>query len=76
VRAPSWQVADDLKRGRLRRILQDYEPMNAPVNVLFERARRTAPSVRTFLDYLVESTKTGPLAGTSCFGEANGAANG
>jgi hypothetical protein len=50
--------------------------MNAPVNVLFERARRTAPSVRTFLDYLVESTKTGPLAGTSCFGEANGAANG
>jgi|GEM_PF-4350641 hypothetical protein len=50
--------------------------MNEPVNVLFERARRTAPSVRTFLDYLVESKKTGPLAGTSCFGEAHGAANG
>jgi DNA-binding transcriptional LysR family regulator len=76
MRAPSWQVADDIERGRLRRILQDYETMPAPVNVLFERARRTSPSVRAFLDYLVESTETGPLAGRSRFGEAPGAANG
>jgi hypothetical protein len=32
--------------------------------------------VRAFLDYLVESTETGPLAGMSRFGEALGAANG
>ncbi|SAL65163.1 LysR family transcriptional regulator [Caballeronia udeis] len=75
VRAPSWQVADDIERGRLRRILQDYEPMHAPVNALFEHSRRTSPSVRAFLDYLVESTKTGPLASISRFGEALGAAN-
>jgi DNA-binding transcriptional LysR family regulator len=31
VRAPSWQVADDIEHGRLQRILQDYEPMHAPV---------------------------------------------
>jgi len=47
-----------------------------PVNVLFERARRTSPSVRAFLDYLVESTETGSLAGMSRFGEALGAATG
>ena len=76
VRAPSWQVAADIECGRLRRILQDYETMPAPVNVLFERARRTSPSVRAFLDYLVESTETGPLAGMPRFGEALGAANG
>jgi DNA-binding transcriptional LysR family regulator len=76
VRAPSWQVADDIERGRLRRILQDYETMPAPVNVIFERARRTSPSVRAFLDYLVESTQTGPLAGMSRFGDALGATNG
>jgi DNA-binding transcriptional LysR family regulator len=76
VRAPSWQVADDIEHGRLQRILQDYEPMHAPVNALFEHSRRTSPSVRAFLDYLVESTKTGPLAGMSRFGEALGAANG
>jgi DNA-binding transcriptional LysR family regulator len=51
-----------------RRILLDYETMPAPVNVLFERARRTSPSVPAFLDYLVESTKTGSLAGMSRFG--------
>jgi DNA-binding transcriptional LysR family regulator len=76
VRAPSWQVAADIECGRLRRILQDYETMPAPVNVLFERARRTSPSVRAFLDYLIESTETGPLAGMPRFGEALGAANG
>ena len=74
VRAPSWQVAQDIERGRLQRILQDYETTPAPVNVLFERARRTSPSVRAFLDYLVESTETGTLAGMSRFGEALGAA--
>lgn len=76
LRAPSWQVANDIEHGRLRRILQDYETMPAPVNVLFERARRTSPSVRAFLDYLVESTKTGPLAGMPRSGEAAGRTNG
>jgi DNA-binding transcriptional LysR family regulator len=30
VRAPSWQVADDIEHGRLQRILQDYEPIMHP----------------------------------------------
>jgi hypothetical protein len=45
------------------------ETTPAPVNVLFERARRTSPSVRAFLDYLIESTQTGPLAGMSRVGD-------
>jgi DNA-binding transcriptional LysR family regulator len=65
VRAPSWQVADDIERGRLRRILQEYEPTPAPVHALFERTRRTSPSVRAFLDYLLESMRAAPLAGTA-----------
>lgn len=68
VRAPSWQVAPDIERGRLLRILEDYETLPAPVNVLFERARRTSPSVRAFLDYLMESTETGSLS--PCSGPA------
>lgn len=76
VRTPSWQVAEDIQSGRLRRILQDYETTPAPVNVLFERARRTSPSVRAFLDYLVEATETSSLVGMSRFGEAPGPANG
>jgi len=76
VRTPSWQVAEDIQSGRLRRILQDYETTPAPVNVLFERARRTSPSVRAFLDYLVEATETSSLVGMSRFGEAPGVASG
>jgi DNA-binding transcriptional LysR family regulator len=76
VRAPSWQVADDIEHGRLQRILQDYESSNAPVNALFEQSRRTSPSMRAFLDYMVESTRTGPLAGVYRFGEPLGAADG
>jgi DNA-binding transcriptional LysR family regulator len=76
VRAPSWQVADDIECGRLRRILQDYETMPAPINAIFERTRRTSPSVRTFLEYLLESTETSPLAGISRLDDALASANG
>ena len=76
VRTPSWQVAEDIQSGRQRRILQDYETTPAPVNVLVERARRTSPSVRAFLDYLVEATETSNLVGMSRFGEAPGVASG
>jgi DNA-binding transcriptional LysR family regulator len=62
VRAPSWQVASEIAHGRLRRILQDYETTPAPVNALFERTRRTSPSLRAFLDYLLESPQTAPFA--------------
>jgi DNA-binding transcriptional LysR family regulator len=75
VRAPSWQVADYIERGSLRRILQDYEPMPAPVNAVFERARRTSPSVRAFLDYLLESPQTGAIERASRFGDALVGAN-
>ncbi len=70
VRAPLWEVADDIECGRLRRILQDYEPMPAPVNAIFERTRRTSPSVRAFLDYLLESPQTGAIARACHFGDA------
>jgi DNA-binding transcriptional LysR family regulator len=62
VRAPSWQVAGEIKCGRLQTILQDYESMPAPVNVLFERTRRTSSSVRAFVDYLTQSTEMGSLS--------------
>lgn len=62
VRAPSWQVARDIEQGRLLRLLAEHEPAPAPVHALFERARNVSPAVRAFLEYLIESTKTGPLS--------------
>lgn len=65
VRAPSWQVADDLEQGRLQAILRDYEPMPAPVNAIFERTRRTSPPLRAFLDYLLASAEKAAFPGWS-----------
>jgi DNA-binding transcriptional LysR family regulator len=52
VRVPSWQVRDDLARGRLTRILKPYEPPPAPLHLLFEASRLAAPKTRIFADYL------------------------
>ena len=76
VRTPSWHVAEHIRSGWLLRILQGYVTTPAPVNVLFERARRTSPSAQAFLDYLAEATETCDLVGMSRFAEALSAANG
>jgi DNA-binding transcriptional LysR family regulator len=54
VRVPSWQVRDDLAAGRLQRILREYEPVPAPLHLLFEASRLAAPKTRIFADYLIE----------------------
>ena len=53
VRVPSWQVRDNLGRGRLVRILKTYEPAPAPLHLLFEASRLAAPKTRLFADYLI-----------------------
>ena len=54
VRVPSWLVKRELSAGRLVRILKDFEPPAAPLNVLFQSARLASPKTRVFADYLVE----------------------
>ncbi|MGC1662356.1 MAG: LysR substrate-binding domain-containing protein, partial [Bradyrhizobium sp.] len=54
VRVPSWLVKHELSAGRLVRILKDFEPPAAPLNVLFQSARLASPKTRVFADYLVE----------------------
>lgn len=67
IRAPSWQVADDIEGGRLKRILKDYERPPTPVHVLFQHAKLSSTKIRVFVDHLVErwagpnaSSKTDP----------------
>lgn len=53
VRAPSWQVADDLRTGRLKRILADHERPPVPVHAMFQPTRLALPKIRLFVDDLV-----------------------
>lgn len=65
VRAPSWQVAGLCERGKLRRILAEYEPSPVPVSALYERARRASLPVRAFVDFVIESGVFAQLADQS-----------
>jgi DNA-binding transcriptional LysR family regulator len=54
VRVPSWLVKRELSAGRLMRILRDFEPPPASLNVLFQSARLASPKTRVFADYLAD----------------------
>ncbi len=49
----SYQVADDVARGRLVRLLRPFERPPIPVHIVFPTARLMAPRVRAFLDFAV-----------------------
>lgn len=51
---PLFHIADDLAKGRLVRILDDYPVPSAPVSILYPRSRQLSPRVRLFIDWAVE----------------------
>lgn len=54
-RVPSWIVADELRSGRLKRVLPDHQREATPLNLLFQRSRFALPAVRAFADHVVQS---------------------
>jgi DNA-binding transcriptional LysR family regulator len=61
VRALSYQVAAELRDGRLKVVLAEYEPQPLPVNVVHAEGRRAALRVRTFIDFAVERLRADPV---------------
>ncbi|WP_020650092.1 LysR family transcriptional regulator [Solimonas variicoloris] len=49
-----WDVADDLRSGRLQRVLPDQRIPAAPLHAIYPHARLLAPRVRLFVDFLGE----------------------
>lgn len=49
-----WDIGADLREGRLRIVLPDWETPQAPVHALFQRSRYMAPRLRALLDFLIE----------------------
>ena len=50
----AFHVERDLARGRLERILPDYQVARGLVSILYPRNRQLSPRVRVFIDWLVE----------------------
>jgi DNA-binding transcriptional LysR family regulator len=46
-------VAAHVRAGRLRLVLEDYEPAPLPIHVIYREGRRAPGRVRAFVDFAV-----------------------
>jgi DNA-binding transcriptional LysR family regulator len=53
-RIPAFAAAEDLRAGRLKALLCDFEPEPIHVHAVYPHARHLAPKVRAFVDFLAE----------------------
>ena len=54
---PEVQLIDDLRAGRLFRLLVDYPSQIVPVHILYPSRRNLAPRTRVVMDFLVEQLR-------------------
>ena len=47
-----YQVAEELLDGRLVRILQDFEPADLPIQLVYPHSLQLAPRVRSFVEWV------------------------
>lgn len=52
-RVLSYQAADDIARGSLRRVLKAHEGDELPIHLLYPGGRHPPPKLRAFLDFIV-----------------------
>lgn len=60
-RVLSYQAAADVKAGRLRVILSEFEPEPIPIHVIHREGKRAAARVRAFVDFAVAELRENPL---------------
>ena len=54
---PQVQVLDDLRSGRLIRLLSDFPSEEVPVQILYSSRRHLPPRTRLVMDYLVQEIR-------------------
>ena len=57
---PTFIVGDDLRAGRLKRVLTDWETPTYSLFAIYPPSRHLAPKVRAFVDFVAESFRTPP----------------
>ena len=55
----SYQVEPLVTAGKLRVVLDAYEPAAVPVSLVYPHARLVAPRVRALVDWLKDALRTG-----------------
>ena len=57
--ALSCQIERELKRGRLKLILEGFEPRPIPVHIVYPEARLSAAKTRAFVDFATPRPQKG-----------------
>lgn len=57
VRVLSYQIADEVREGRLRIVLKDFEPAPLPIHVIHREGRHAMHKVRAFIDLAVDTLR-------------------
>ena len=51
---PDFIVADEVRAGRLVRVLPDYQPPRSPISAVYPSRRHLSAKVRSFVDFLAD----------------------
>jgi DNA-binding transcriptional LysR family regulator len=51
---PHPYVEDDLREGRLQRVLEDWSPVDTTLYAVYSSRQHLAAKIRTFIDFLIE----------------------
>ena len=54
IQLPTYMTGLDIKAGRLKAVLEDYEPPESPIYALYLHRKHLSAKVRTFVDYLYD----------------------
>ncbi|HET7880492.1 MAG TPA: substrate binding domain-containing protein, partial [Acetobacteraceae bacterium] len=54
---PEIQLIDDLRAGRLFRLMEDYESQRVPVHIVYPSRRNLAPRTRVVMEFLLQQTR-------------------
>ena len=58
--APVWMFGDEIYRGDLKLVLQDYQPTPLPIYAVYRRSRFYPAKIMSFIDFLAEEFKLDP----------------
>jgi DNA-binding transcriptional LysR family regulator len=64
---PAWVISDALYDGRVKPILQRWQPPRLPLHTVYPSRRHLAPRTRAVIDFLVEEFRLDPVI--SAYGE-------
>jgi len=58
--APVWMFGDEIYRGDIKVVLQDYQPTPLQIQAVYRRSRFCPAKITCFIDFLAEEFKVDP----------------